>query len=289
MKYVFFGTPRFASIVLEKLIDGGNPPSVLICNPDKPVGRKKIITPPPTKQLVLDRGLDIEILQPSNKAELAELSKKFFSENDFGVVAAYAKIIPKEVIDKARLGIIGVHPSLLPKHRGATPIQTAILGGDEETGVTLFLLDEKVDNGPILARDKIRVTARQTGFSDTDYEVLEKRLADLGAELLAETLPKFILGKVEKEEQDESEATYTKKITTEDAYIDPEDLRRAEESGDNALEIWRKIRAFNPEPGAYSYLDGKRTKLLEAEMHEGKLALKKIQKEGGKPLLVSSK
>src|SRR3989344_7471855 len=152
MKYVFFGTPNFATRVLEGLINGGNPPSVLVCNPDKPVGRKKIITPPPTKQLILNREVPMNIFQPGSVKELSDLSDELFRECDFGVVAAYGQIIPRKVIDSARLGIIGVHPSILPKLRGASPIQGAILEGYEETGVSLFMLDEEVDHGPVLVQ-----------------------------------------------------------------------------------------------------------------------------------------
>src|SRR3989344_3501908 len=281
MRYVFFGTPRFAATVLEKLIDGGIPPTVLVCNPDRPLGRKKIVTSPPTKQIVADRKLQIEIFQPENKNELSAISDKIFANADFGVVAAYAQIIPREVIDKAKLGIIGVHPSLLPKLRGASPIQTAILDGHDMTGVSLFMLDARVDNGAVIASDKIQVT------SDIDYLALEEKLASLAGNMLMEILPKFILGKVEQIPQDASLATYTKKFVTEDGFVPNEDLEKAK-NGVGAIEILRKIRALNHEPGVYTELNGKRTKLLDAEIAGGKLVLKKIQKEGGKPTLVPS-
>src|SRR3989344_2838612 len=136
--YVFFGTPSFAAIILEKLIGNDWVPKALVCNPDRPVGRRQIITPP-----------------PANKEALVGVSDELFTEADFGVLAAYGQIVPAEVIKKARLGIIGVHPSLLPKFRGSTPIQSAILEGVSETGVSLFLMDEKVDHGPILAQRKL--------------------------------------------------------------------------------------------------------------------------------------
>src|SRR3989344_588178 len=304
MRYVFFGTPRFAATVLEKLIDGGTPPSILVCNPDRPLGKKKIVTPPTTKKLVQeisdrrqpvkrapetgdkrqvasDRWQEIKIFQPANKKELSELSDELFDDVDFGIVAAYAQIIPQEVIDKAKLGIIGVHPSLLPKLRGASPIQTAILEGHEKTGVNLFILDARVDNGAVIASDKIKVT------SEIDYLALEEKLASLAGNMLMEILPKFILGKIEQIPQDASLATYTKKFVTEDGFVPNEDLEKAK-NGVGAIEILRKIRALNPEPGVYTELNGKRTKLLDAEIAGGKLVLKKIQKEGGKPTLVPS-
>ena len=276
MKYVFFGTPNFAARVLDGLINGGNPPSVLVCNPDKPVGRKKIITPPPTKQLILNREVPMKIFQPGSVKELSDLSDELFRECDFGVVAAYGQIIPRKVIDSARLGIIGVHPSILPKLRGASPIQGAILEGYEETGVSLFMLDEEVDHGPVLVQREISV-------GDYNYAKLEKRLADVGVELLLDTLPRFVTEKTELAAQNESEATYTAKYSASDGYVEPDELKTAETNGASAVDISRKIRALNPEPGVYTVIDGKRTKLLGAELIDGKLKLTEIQKEGGLP------
>src|SRR3989344_5673223 len=248
MKYAFFGTPRFAAIILGRLLEADMPPSALVCNPDKPVGRKKVITPPPTKQLVLDIG---------NKEQR----------------------IPQAVIDKARLGIIGVHPSLLPKLRGASPIQAAILEGYDKTGVSLFMIDKDVDHGSVIAK-------RELAIGENDYTKLEKRLADISADLLLEVLPNFAIGKVELEIQDESSATYTQKYSTDDGYVDFNDLTEAENNGNGSETLLRKIRALNPEPGVYTFIGEKRTKLLDAEIKEGKLVLKEIQKEGGKPTKV---
>ena len=276
MRYVFFGTPRFAATVLEKLIDGGIPPTVLVCNPDRPLGRKKIITSPPTKQLIVNRKLQVEVFQPESKSELSAIGDVLFANADFGVVAAYAQIIPQEVIDKAKLGIIGVHPSLLPKLRGASPIQTAILEGHEKTGVNLFILDAKVDNGPVIA-------SRELTIGESNYLDLEARLAELAGELLLETLPKFVIEKTETISQDDSLATYTKKFVTEDGFVPNEDLEKAK-NGVGAIEILRKIRALNPEPGVYTFMDDRRTKLLNAEIIDGKLKLKKIHKDGSAPI-----
>ncbi|OGY61108.1 MAG: hypothetical protein A3I33_01285 [Candidatus Colwellbacteria bacterium RIFCSPLOWO2_02_FULL_45_11] len=282
MKYAFFGTPRFAAIILGRLLEADMPPSALVCNPDKPVGRKKVITPPPTKQLVLDIGNKeqrIKVLQPATSEELLAISDEVFENCDFGVVAAYAQIIPQAVIDKARLGIIGVHPSLLPKLRGASPIQAAILEGYDKTGVSLFMIDKDVDHGSVIAK-------RELAIGENDYTKLEKRLADISADLLLEVLPNFAIGKVELEIQDESSATYTQKYSTDDGYVDFNDLTEAENNGNGSETLLRKIRALNPEPGVYTFIGEKRTKLLDAEIKEGKLVLKEIQKEGGKPTKV---
>lgn len=272
MKCAFFGTPDFAAVILEKLIESGFPPAAVICNPDKPVGRKKIITPPPVKSLIMEhKTWNINILQPEKLDKDFMLQVSSFMPDVF-IVAAYAKIIPKEILGLPKFGTIGVHPSLLPKYRGSSPIQSVILNGEAETGVTLFLADEKVDHGKIASSIKHQVS------SDETYETLMKKLAELGGDLLVETLPKFLKGEITPLLQDESQATYTKKFITKDGYVDLEK--------DIPVIIERKIRALNPEPGVWTMMNNKRTKLLEAELVDGKLKLTKIQVEGKKPQIV---
>lgn len=293
MRFAFFGTPEFAAIILEKLIGKGFIPRAVICNPDRPTGRKRIVTPPPVKQSVMKYELEIrekiKILQPE------KLDPSLFliphSSFDLFIVVAYAKILPKEILEIPKFGAIGIHPSLLPRHRGPTPIQTAILEGDKVTGVTLFLMDEKVDHGPILAGQGLEIR-------NSNFETLNRELANLGAKLLIETLPKFMKGEIKTQIQNENYATYTKKFTTEDAYVPPQDLWQAEkEGGEIAIQIERKIRALNPEPGVWTKITPdlvsliransgmvrKRMKILRAEIVDGKLKLKKIQIEGKKP------
>lgn len=278
MKFVFFGTPEFAAIILEKLIKAGFIPSAVICNPDKPTGRKQIITPPAVKILAQKYGL--AVYQPKDKTELLEIVKNL--QPDLAIVAAFGMIFPKEVLEIPKYGFINVHPSLLPKYRGPTPIQNAILAGDKETGVSLFLVDEKMDHGPILAKRELPIT------NDDDYDTLSRKLAETGADLLIKTLPKYLNGEITPLAQDESQATYTKKFSTQDAFIEPLDVGKAQnEGGHIALEIDRKIRALNPEPGIWTLQNGKRMKILEAILTpENKLKLKKIQFEGKKPVKV---
>ncbi|MEK7651337.1 MAG: methionyl-tRNA formyltransferase [Patescibacteria group bacterium] len=270
MKYLFFGTPKFSAAVLKKLIDSGMPPSGVVSNPDRPVGRKKLITPPPAKVLALECG--IPVYQPENLLdfEFQILISKF----DFAIVAAYAKIIPQEVINAFSKGIIGVHPSLLPKYRGASPIQSAILNGDKETGVTLYRMDEKIDHGDILVNDKFQMTN-----SKITYEELEERLAELAGDLLVKILPDFAESGIKPAAQDESQATFTKKFSTQDGFVDLDK--------DDPAIIYRKVRALNPEPGVWTMKGDKRMKILKAELDssagESKLKLKEIQYEGGKP------
>jgi len=285
MKFVFFGSPEFASIVLEKLIAAGFVPEAVVCNPDRPVGRKKIITPPPVKRLIASGKEHVEILQPENVNAIRD--KLLAIHPDVFVVAAYAKILPKDIVEIPGLGTIGVHPSLLPKYRGASPIQGAILAGEKETGVTLYILDEKMDHGPILAARELELPIANLQFT----KLLEK-LAELGGDLLAETLPKFVAGEIVPKPQNESGATYTKKFSTEDAFVDEKELEDAL-GGSNpeaASVIYRKILALTPEPGVWTLrqAQGKqqRVKLLEAELHDGKLVLKVIQNEGQKPVKV---
>ena len=279
MKFIFFGTPEFAAIILEKLIQAELMPEAVICNPDKPTGRKQIITPPLVKVLAQKYGLTV--YQPKDKTELLEIVKNL--QPDLAVTAAFGMIFPKEILEIPKYGFINVHPSLLPKYRGPTPIQTAILNGDKETGVSLFLIDEEMDHGPILAKRELEFP-----ISNFQFPILSQKLAELGADLLIETLPKYINGEIKPQAQDESQATYTKKFSTQDAYIEPKDLEIAQEKGgDKAIEIERKIRALNPEPGTFtlSLSKGglKRTKLLEAKIIDEKLKITKIQVEGGKP------
>ncbi len=281
MKYVFFGTPRFAEIVLQQLLTAGMPPVALVCNPDRPIGRKKIITPPPTKQLV---GSLVTVFQPE-KLDAAFIESLQALGADFFVVAAYAKIIPASVLAIPRLGTIGTHPSLLPKYRGAAPIQSAILNGETETGVSLYSMDEKMDNGPILVQKNCSIGENET------YVSLEEKLAKLSGEMLIATIPDFVAEKIKPRVQDAAQATFTKKFTTADGFIEYAEIEAAMRgnTGDSAgtlaasRVILRKINAFNPEPGAWTMRDGKREKLLEAEIQNSALRLTLTQEEGQTP------
>lgn len=283
-KFLFFGTPEFASIILQKLIAAGFIPLGVICNPDRPVGRKKIITSPPTK--ILANRLNIPVLQPE-KIEVESLKKEIHKKTksrffDFFIVAAYSKIIPAKILKIPRLGVIGVHPSLLPKYRGPSPIQSTILNGEKVTGVTLYLLDEKMDHGPILAKKEMLV-------DNLSFPNLSKNLAELGGDLLAQILPKFLKKEITPLPQNETEATYTKKIKTEDGFIDKELLEEAVKiGGKTALIVERKVRALNPEPGVwtvflYKNQIKKRLKIIEVGLENNKLSLKQIQLEGQRP------
>lgn len=270
--FVFFGTPRFAAITLDSLIHTDLIPSLVITNPDRPIGRKKVITPPPVKTLAAAHG--IPVAQPESLSDYRLPTADY----SFGILAAYGKIIPQQLTRSFPKDIIGIHPSLLPKYRGATPIQNAILCGDKETGVTLFLVDEKVDHGKIVASSEERIASGDT------YRTLEEKLARLGAELLIRTLPDYLSGKIIPREQDHARATFTKKFLANDAFVPIEDLESAfGGNAEKAIRIDRMIRALNPEPGVWTIQNGKRMKLLESKVIGGAVMLTKIQMEGKKP------
>lgn len=243
MKYVFFGGQEsaFAQIILDGLTKAGFPPIAAFRDAKTPI----------------------------NLEQLKNLNADFF------LVAAFGKILKKELFEIPPKGTIAAHPSLLPKYRGASPIQSAILNNEKETGAAIFLIDEKVDHGPVLANSKLQIVD-----SDT-YETLINKLADLSVNLILKTIPKWLNGELQPQPQDENTATYTKKFTAEDAEINL--------NADNPEKIWLKIRALNPEPGTYAMLNLKnkkqlRLKLLKAGLKNEKLELLEVQPEGKKKM-----
>jgi methionyl-tRNA formyltransferase len=293
MRYIFFGTPTFAKIVLKELIDSKIPPIAIITNPDRPFGRKKIIKEPETKKLVLEYNEKnqekINIFQPEKIDD--KFIKEISEQNpELFVVAAYSKIIPQNVLDIAKFGAIGVHPSLLPKYRGTSPIQSVLLNGEDETGVTIYKIDEKIDHGEIILKEKYKIS------EEDDYESLVYKLGNIGGQLAVKTINEFKKVIKEMRQQDESQATFTKKFKTEDGYVTPEDLKEAMNGNiEIAKKILNKIRGLNKEPGVWtiandlsnkhiSIKDGERVKILKAKIINEKLALIQIQREGQKPI-----
>jgi len=264
LKIIFIGTSQFAAIILDKLCQANLKPVLVITAPDKPVGRKQIITPPPVKLTAEKYGI------PISQPKVISNFQFPISKPDLIVVAAYGQIIPKEILKIPRYGCLNVHPSLLPKYRGPSPIQAAILNGDKETGVTIIKMTEKVDAGPIISNIKYQISNIKI-----NYEILHNKLAELGADLLIKTIPLWIKGKIKEKLQDESKASYTKILTKEDGLINWRDPIE---------KIERQIRAFNPWPGAYTIYRGKMLKILEADIVNNQLILKKVQLEGKKPM-----
>ncbi|MFA6228109.1 MAG: methionyl-tRNA formyltransferase [Patescibacteria group bacterium] len=247
LKIIFAGTPEFAVPYLRGLLADADFEVIgVITQPDRPSGRKQELTPPPVKVLATENNL--KIWQPEKLKGNEELLQELKAlEFDYLVVTAYGLIIPAEFLALAKNGNINVHPSLLPKYRGASPIQSAILSGEQETGISIMLMDEKMDHGPILAQKKVALTGEETN------ESLHFQLAEFGVPLLVKTIKGFFAGEIKPQEQDHGSATFCTTIDKEQARIDW--IRPAEE-------IKRKIHAFYSWPIAWTTLDGLRLKIL---------------------------
>jgi methionyl-tRNA formyltransferase len=247
LRVIFMGTPEFSLPGLKAILnDGFFEIAGIFTQPDKPVGRKQILTPPPVKVAALENN--IKVFQPEKiKSEIENIRAL---APDLIVVIAYGKIIPQEILDIPTYGCINVHASLLPKYRGAACLNAPILNGDKETGVTIMKMEAGLDTGPILKQAVMSLTGKETLADVHDY------LSNLGAELLPETLKEWVVGKIAPQIQDEAQATYIKTLSKEDGKID---------WNKSALEIERQIRAYNPWPGTFCYdKNGKITKILEA-------------------------
>lgn len=234
-RIVFMGTPEFAAYFLKKIIENQFKPVAVITQPDKRVGRKQKIVFSSVKQVALK--YDIPVLQPKSikDSEIQQIIETL--KPDIIIVVAYGQIIPKKILDIPKFGCINIHASLLPKYRGASPIQYAILNGDQTTGITLMQMNEKMDEGDIIVQREVEIAEDDTTLT------LQKKLAELGVNLLIETLPYIFDGKIELIPQDHKKATYTKILRKEDGKID---WRK------KAIEIERQIRAFYPWPGTYT-------------------------------------
>jgi methionyl-tRNA formyltransferase len=277
LKIVFFGTPDYVLPVLtaihKKFVTGPgkSPIAAVVTQSPKPVGRKQIITYSPIDKWAHEHGIPMHY----SAAELAIDSV----EADMGILASYGEIIKRDVIDLFPHGILVIHPSLLPKYRGASPIPAAINAGEAVTGVTIFKMDEKVDHGPIISQFKEDILPTDT------TETLRARLFERSAEVLVELLTPYLQGKITPKVQDDSRATYTKIVTRENGFID---LNKK-----SPEEAERFIRAMQPWPGAWTQIKltivtprdnneqfTKRLKIHKAHVEEGKLVLDEVQLEG---------
>ena len=247
MRIIFMGSPEFAVPSLEHLVLSQHEVVAVYTQPDKPAGRGRALVAPPVKNSAAERG--VPVFQPARLreanvvAQLAELRPAVI------VVAAYGQILPQSVLDIPARGCINIHPSLLPKFRGASPVASAILSGDVFTGVSIMLLDAGMDTGPVLARSAISIAPWDTAGS------LTGKLSLVAAGFLEEVLVRWLRGEIEPRPQNEAEATYTRQFAKEDGEIDwhlP------------AVDIWRRVRAFNPWPQCYTTWRGKQLKILEA-------------------------
>ncbi|MDP2944625.1 MAG: methionyl-tRNA formyltransferase [bacterium] len=253
IRVIFMGTPEFAVPGLSRLLAAPEFEVVgVFTQPDKPVGRKQILTPPPIKELTLKHRMPV--FQPEKiRPETAAIKNL---KPDLITVIAYGKIIPQEILDIPTFGCINVHASLLPKYRGAACLNAPILNGDAETGITIMKMEAGLDTGPILRQAKIKLSGSET------LKDVHDRLAELGAELLIPTLLDFIGGKIKPRAQDDSQASYIKTLSKEDGRVDFQK---------NAAEIERMIRAYNPWPGTYTEINGEILKIIAVEREAARI------------------
>ncbi|MBI2630741.1 methionyl-tRNA formyltransferase [Candidatus Nomurabacteria bacterium] len=268
LNFAFFGTPDVASETLEILKQGGYLPSLIITSPDKPQGRKMIVTPPPVK--VWAKENNILYIQPE-KLTKEEIRKDF----DLFIVVAYGKIIPENILNMPKWGSINIHYSLLPKYRGASPVESAILNGETETGVTIQEMVYKMDAGPIIAQEKITITP------DEKAPELRKRFIKIGGGLLVKTLetPSLRPGSEHSpfaggEKQDESQATYCQKIKKEDGLLNL--------VAESPSALYNKFRAYAHWPRTFFFKNGKRIIVTDAALENGRFVIKKVLPEGKK-------
>lgn len=247
-KIVFMGTPKFAVPVLEMLIENYGV-DLVITQPDKKVGRKKVLTPPPVKVVALENN--IKVLQPEKISTDEETYSTLKELNpDIIVTAAYGQLVPEKILEIPKHKCINVHGSLLPKLRGGAPIQYSILEDHGKTGITIMYMVKKLDAGDMLSKVEVDI------LDSDNYETLHDKLSIAGRDLLNETLPKIFSGDISPEKQDDAEATFARNILREDEKIDWNTSARA---------VFNKVRALYPTPGAFTYLEGNVLKIWSSE------------------------
>ena len=247
MRVIFMGTPEFAVPSLEQLILNQYQVIAVYTRQDKRAGRGRPLVFSPVKRAALTRKL--EVVQPVSLKKGEALAQLADFHPDIIVVAAFGQILPQAALDIPKYGCVNVHPSLLPRFRGASPVAAAILAGDDFTGVSIMLMDAGLDTGPILARAQIPISAQDTTGS------LTAKLSLIAACLLGDVLPRWLKGKLTPQLQKEAEASYSSRLSKPEGEID---WRLP------AIEIWRRVRAFYPWPGCYTRWQGKQLKVIEA-------------------------
>jgi methionyl-tRNA formyltransferase len=274
LKIAFFGTPELARIVLEELAQAGILPTLVVTNPDAPVGRKAVITAPPAK--VWAHENDIPVIQPASLRDATALLEFTSQPWDLFIVAAYGKLIPQWLLDIPKHGTLNVHPSLLPKLRGASPIRSAILQNIRNTGVSIMVLDAELDHGPIVVQMNTDISAENWPVPGL---VLEEGMAHQGGALLASIIPDYVVGKLTPTAQNHDEATFCTKIekSMSELAIDPHNLP----AGNDAYQMLLKIRAFDGWPETFFMYEGKRIKIKHAGLSaDGTLLITRIVPEG---------
>ena len=270
IKFAFFGTPDIATQTLEIIKTAGFMPAVIITAPDRPSGRKMLLTPPPVKTWALENN--VPILQPEKLDEDFALKLSTFNFQ-LSIVVAYGKLFPENLIDLPSHGTLNIHYSLLPKYRGASPVQSAILNGEEETGVSIQKMVKEMDAGALLSMHEVDI------LPDEKTPELLDRLVKVGTHALIDVLPNYIEGKIKLIEQDHSQATYCKKIKKEDGLID---------LNGNAKENYNKYRAFYDWPSVYFFVEknDKKIRLIikDASLENGEFKINKVLPEGKKEM-----
>ncbi|PIR85813.1 methionyl-tRNA formyltransferase [Candidatus Kaiserbacteria bacterium CG10_big_fil_rev_8_21_14_0_10_44_10] len=266
MKFIFFGTPDVAKETLQHLVENDLSPVAVVTNPDAPKGRGHIMTASPVKEYAQNEGLPI--LTPDS------LNEEFMKEvgafgADLAIVVAYGKILPEALINSFPQGVLNIHYSLLPRWRGAAPVEYALLNNDQETGVTIQKMIKELDAGDIVATQSLAI-----GENDTT-KTLRPRLIKLGAELLVETLPRYLAGETVPTPQEGSEITFAPKLKKEAGEINLDDGSQLN---------WNKYRAFAVWPGTYFFKDGKRYKVTDASFKDGVFQIEKVIPEGGREI-----
>lgn len=248
VKVVFMGTPDFSVPVLRQIIEDGHEVIGVVTQPDRPVGRKKVLTPPPVKVEAQKHG--IPVLQPLKIREQAEYEKVLSLQPDLIVTAAFGQILPNEILEAPKYGCINVHASLLPELRGGAPIHYSIIQGKEKTGITIMYMVEKLDAGDILTQVEVPITERET------VGTLHDKLSEAGAKLLSQTMPLLLEGKLTPISQEDEKATFAYNIKREQEKID---------WTKNGEEIYNHIRGLHPWPVAYTTLNGQVVKVWWGE------------------------
>lgn len=271
-RIAFFGTPHIAVWVLEELEKAGIMPSLIVTNPDAPVGRKQTMTPPPVA--TWGAAHSIPVFQPASLKNPDDLHTLTDASWDLFIVVAYGKILPEWLINLPTHKTLNVHPSLLPALRGASPIRSAILGNIRETGVTIMQMDAEMDHGPIVAQVATPITSWPTPGL-----ILDEALAHQGGALLAEVLPKWLAGEITPVEQDHTSATFCTKITKEMGEIS---------LTDDPYQNFLKICAFDGWPGTFFFTEKNgiriRVKIVAAELENGSLKILRVIPEGKKEM-----
>lgn len=250
MRVVFMGTPQFAVSPLQGLLESHHEVVLVVTQPPRPAGRRRRLTEPPVAQVA--RTMGVQVHQPVNFRTPESIEPVRTAAPDVIVVAAFGLLVPRAVLDIPPLGCLNIHPSLLPQYRGASPIQAALLHGDSQTGITIFLMEETLDTGPILAQQSIPINDEDDALS------LRDKLSHLGRDLVLTTLDLWSKGQIIPIPQDHSHATYAPRIRRQEAEIDWHSP---------ALTIWRMVRAYRGWPDAYTWWDGRLLKVLRARVH----------------------